>query len=129
MGCKSYINERLRQSLWYLGFYSSALIYCGASLIRNEFIDSSYRVFLPEHGSGYTSDLLIGFLFLITFYIHTTVWETFIVENPFLGLNYLLLVFATMTAYYMRYTNINWILNVFIKNVCIFSDPLKLLLL
>lgn len=103
MGCKAYINERLRQSLWCLGFYSAALIYCGASLIRSDFIDSNYRISMSELKGNTSSDLIVGFLFLITFYMHTAVWEAFILENFLLGLNYLLLVLATMTAHYMRY--------------------------
>lgn len=103
MRCKGYINDRLRQSLWYLGFYSAALIYCGASLIRNQFIDDNYRVLFPAYrNTSTTNDLIIGFMFLITFYVHTSVWECFIVENFLLGLNYLLLVLATITAYFMR---------------------------
>lgn len=103
MGCKGYINKRLRQSLWYLGFYSGALIYCGASLIRSEFIDDNYRIVYSSERKENSSDLMIGFLFLLTFYMHSALWENFIMENFLLGLNYMLLVFTTTAALYIRY--------------------------
>lgn len=102
MGCKIHINERLRQSLWYLGFSTAIFIYCGVSLVQNEFIDSDYHILFYETSNN-SRDLLVGFLFLITFYLHTILWEAFMLENLLLGLNYMLFVFATITAYYMRY--------------------------
>lgn len=73
--------------------------------MKSEFIDNGYRISMSELkvNTSYDLNVFVGFLYLITFYVHTAVWEAFILENFLLGLNNLLLALVTLTAHYMRY--------------------------
>lgn len=104
MGCMGYINERLRRSLWYFTFYTAVLVYFGTTVAGGDIIYAGgYGVLISEHLSSFSSFLTIGYIGLMSFYMHSAIWETLIMENMLVGFNYFILVLATTQALYIRW--------------------------
>lgn len=102
MNYKEYIRIRLQQSLWYLGFYSTACIYCSATLIRNN-LDIVKLKMLFDSTNTISSQLILGFIVILTFYLHSAFWEKLKYRHGFVAAGYLCLFFLLCFSYFLRY--------------------------
>lgn len=95
---KNYLNQRLHQSLWYIGFYTVALVYCSTT----DWLDHRYRIELNTSNFGLTSNVFWGFVMLTTFFAHSAFWEGVFNENFSLALTYMLLTLLLLNTYLMK---------------------------
>lgn len=77
MKLRQYNRDRLISSLWYCGFYAGSLFYTTGTLIRNN-IDpfDNFNVYkLLTKTETIETQFIFGYLVLLTFYIHSFIWE------------------------------------------------------
>ncbi|XP_044262545.1 uncharacterized protein LOC123010002 [Tribolium madens] len=99
---REYIRVRLQQSLWYLGFYTTACIYCCATLIRNNL--EIIKLKTPFDSSNVASgQLILGFIVVLTFYLHSAFWERLKYCHGFVASGYLCLFFFFCFSYFLRF--------------------------
>ncbi|XP_064214187.1 uncharacterized protein LOC103314794 isoform X2 [Tribolium castaneum] len=100
MKYKEFIRARLQQSLWYLGFYTTAFIYCSANLIRNNL--DLVKLKMPFDSTNAPSgQLILGFIVVLTFYLHSALWERLKYRHGFVAAGYLCLFFFFCFSYFL----------------------------
>ncbi|XP_064214188.1 uncharacterized protein LOC103314794 isoform X3 [Tribolium castaneum] len=104
MKYKEFIRARLQQSLWYLGFYTTAFIYCSANLIRNNL--DLVKLKMPFDSTNAPSgQLILGFIVVLTFYLHSALWERLKYRHGFVAAGYLCLFFFFCFSYFLSVIN------------------------
>lgn len=102
MGYKEYMRLRLKYSLWYLGFYGTALWYCGTILAQQEFDVFNVYKFLINSNTKISGNFILGHVMLISFLIHSVIWEA-VAKSDFLkAASYLLLASFVILSYLIR---------------------------
>ncbi|XP_063913002.1 uncharacterized protein LOC135129687 [Zophobas morio] len=113
MKCQKYVRTRLQKSLWYLGFYVTACIYCLATLFRNQL--QIIKMKEPFDSTNLPSGhLILGFIMMLTFYLHSAFWEGVKYEDATLFLSYLSLFLFLCFSYFFRFVEGSFRLNIVI---------------
>lgn len=101
MKYKEYIRIRLQRSVWYLGFYTTACIYCSATLLRND-IPVIYTN-SPFDGTNTPSGhLILGYIVVATFFLHSALWERLKYRHVIVATNYSCLFLFLFFSYFLR---------------------------
>jgi hypothetical protein len=102
MKYKEYIRIRLQRSVWYLGFYTTACIYCSATLLRND-IPVIYTN-SPFDGTNTPSGhLILGYIVVATFFLHSALWERLKYCHVIVATNYSCLFLFLFFSYFLRF--------------------------
>ncbi|KAK9884960.1 hypothetical protein WA026_009195 [Henosepilachna vigintioctopunctata] len=126
MKYKEYSRTRLKHSLWYLGFYCTAFIYTGATIFQNKVDVLGFRkVHLPSQAD--VTDLVIGFLVLFSFFLHSAFWEVMEYNLKAAFLSYILLCSIFLVSLFLRILEVAFTLTAFVSITQVSIESSKLL--
>ncbi|KAJ8944705.1 hypothetical protein NQ318_007918 [Aromia moschata] len=111
---KEYVRLRLRSSLWYLGFYGTALIYSGAALAQSEVELFNFKRMHVPSGSDLPMQVMLGYTLISTFYLHSALWEGLTKESFVAMFHYLFLFTFLVSSYILRVVEISFTLTALI---------------
>ncbi|XP_060525223.1 uncharacterized protein LOC132701380 [Cylas formicarius] len=99
---KQHVCSRIKDSLWYLGFSGTVLIYCGATLALNEMELFNFKRMHVPSDTNLSDQVVLGYTLICTFYLHTAFWEG--IKNGSLSsfIKYLFLAFLCIFSYILR---------------------------
>lgn len=100
---REFARVRLKSSLWYLGFYGTGLIYCGATLSQNEVELFNFKRMHVPSKSSMTTQVILGFTLICTFYLHSAFWEGLSKGSLLNMLKYLAVFLFFVSSYILRY--------------------------
>ncbi|KAL3279044.1 hypothetical protein HHI36_016560 [Cryptolaemus montrouzieri] len=127
MRYKEYNRIRLKHSLWYLGFYCTAFVYTGATLFQNRVDILGFRKLHSNTYNDISSDLMIGFMILFTFFLHSAVWEVLQYNAKSIFLSYMLLCSVLLVSFLLRILEAAFTLIAFISITQVSIESAKLL--
>lgn len=99
---REFVRSRLKSSLWYLGFYGTGLIYCGATLSQNEVELFHFKKMHVPSNSNPPTQLILGYTLICTFYLHCAFWEGLTKGSLLNMLKYLALFMLLVSSYILR---------------------------
>ncbi|GJQ84333.1 hypothetical protein Trydic_g5271 [Trypoxylus dichotomus] len=102
MRIKEYVRVRLKQSVWYLGFYMTSFFYCTATLYKNNVDIFTHGKLLNVENETVPGYLILGFIVLCTFYAHSILWEGLKKGFSISSVSYLLLTTFILLTYFCR---------------------------
>ncbi|XP_018579054.1 uncharacterized protein LOC108917099 isoform X2 [Anoplophora glabripennis] len=105
---REYVRLRLRNSLWYLGFYGTAVIYSGAALAQNEVELFNFKKMHVPSNSNLPSQVVIGYTLISTFFLHSSLWEGLAKEYFLNMFSYLFLFLFLLASYTLRVVEISF---------------------
>ncbi|XP_019871586.1 uncharacterized protein LOC109599971 [Aethina tumida] len=123
---KEYISDRLAHSLWYLGYYGTALFYCGATIFQNEMELFNFKKMHVPSSSNLPNTLIIGYTLMSTFYLHSSVWEGLKNGRVLSMIAYLLLTLFLIVSYILRIVEISFTLTSLISIAQILVEIIRI---
>lgn len=99
---KEYERDRLTDILWYLGFYGTGVVYCGAALSQNEVELFNFKKMQVPSISNLPTQVVLGYTLILMFYLHSAFWEGITKMRIINMLSYLFLFFFMLSSYILR---------------------------
>ncbi|XP_056644055.1 uncharacterized protein LOC130449956 [Diorhabda sublineata] len=112
---KQYERDRLIEILWYLGFYSTAVVYCGAALSQNEVELFNFKNMRVPSSTILPTQVVLGYTLILTFYLHTAFWEGITKAHIVNMFAYMFLFFFMLSSYILRVVEISFSLSALIS--------------
>ncbi|KAJ8978387.1 hypothetical protein NQ317_008028, partial [Molorchus minor] len=111
---KEYVRLRLKNSLWYLGFFSTALIYSGATLAQNEVELFNFKKMHVPSNTDLSMQTTLGYTLISTFYLHCAFWEGLTKDNFIHMFGYFCLFSFLVSSHILRVVEISFTLTALI---------------
>ncbi|XP_044761421.1 uncharacterized protein LOC123318752 [Coccinella septempunctata] len=127
MKYKEYNRIRLKNSLWYLGFYCTLFIHTGDSFFRSRMDVFGFRKTNITTYDDINSDLVMGFMVLFSFFLHSAFWEVMEYDSKTLFLSYILLCCVLLISFILRTLEVAFTLTAFISIAQVSVQSAKLL--
>ncbi|CAH1100370.1 unnamed protein product [Psylliodes chrysocephalus] len=112
---KEYERDRLTDILWYLGFYGTGVVYCGAALSQNEVELFNFKKMQVPSISNLPTQVVLGYTLILMFYLHSAFWEGITKMRIINMLSYLFLFFFMLSSYILRVVEISFTLSALIS--------------
>ncbi|CAG9827465.1 unnamed protein product [Diabrotica balteata] len=112
---KQFERDRLINTLWYLGFYGTGLAYCGAALSQNEVELFNFKNMHVPTNNNLPTQVVLGYTLILTFYLHTSIWEGITKARVVNMLAYLFLFLFILSSYILRVVEISFSLSALIS--------------
>lgn len=101
MKYKEYIITRIQHSLWFLGFYVTVCIYSTTSLVYNDLAILKTKDFFDSLSTT-SGQLVLGFIVMLTFYLHIALWERLKSGDGMLALRFFALFILLCVCHFSR---------------------------
>ncbi|CAG9865168.1 unnamed protein product [Phyllotreta striolata] len=122
---KHHERDRLTEVLWYLGFYGTSVVYCGAALSRNEVELFNFKRMNVPSSSVLPTQVVLGYTLISMFYLHSALWEGITKTRIANMASYVCLFLFMLSSYILRVVEISFTLSALISIAYVSSQITK----